>query len=88
MFCRKLAVHATKRYTAVMSTILDIRHLSPSECILLAEELWEHARTHPEAVPITEAQRRELERRVAALDSGEMAPGEAWEVVRERLFRR
>ncbi len=71
-----------------MSTEFDISSLSPSECILLAEQLWEQARAHPEAAPITDAQRAEIKRRLDALDSGEMPPGEPWEVVRERLFRR
>jgi putative addiction module component (TIGR02574 family) len=71
-----------------MSTELDISRLSPSKCILLAEQLWEHARTHPDAVPITDAQSTELKRRVAALDCGEMPPGDPWDAVRERMFRR
>jgi putative addiction module component (TIGR02574 family) len=71
-----------------MSIDPDINGLSPAECILLAERLWEQARIHAEAVPITDAQRDELKRRVAALDSGEMAPGEPWEAVRDRLFPR
>ena len=65
-----------------MSTEFDLSGLSASECILLAEQLWEHARTHPEAVPVTAVQREELKRRLDALDSGEMPPGEPWEVVR------
>ena len=71
-----------------MSTYFDISALSPSECILLAEQLWEHARIHPEAIPITDVQRKELKRRLAALDSGEMLPGDRWETVRLRLFPR
>jgi putative addiction module component (TIGR02574 family) len=71
-----------------MSTEFDLSGLSPSECILLAEQLWEHARTHAEAAPVTDAQREELKRRLDALDSGEMPPGEPWEIVRERVFRR
>jgi putative addiction module component (TIGR02574 family) len=66
----------------------DLSVLSPSECILLAEQLWERARTRPEAIPVTDAQRDELNRRVDALGSGEMPPGQPWESVRERLFRR
>jgi putative addiction module component (TIGR02574 family) len=66
----------------------DLSGLSPSECILLAEQLWERARRRPEAVPVTDAQRDELKRRVDALNSGEMPPGEPWDTVRERLFRR
>jgi len=71
-----------------MSNKIDLSDLSPSECILLAEQLWDLARSRPEAVPITEAQQNELKRRLDALDSGEMPPGEPWDIVRERLFRR
>lgn len=71
-----------------MSTDLDMSELSPSECILLAEQLSEHARIHPDVVPIIDAQRTELKRRVTALDCGEMPPGDPWDAVRERLFRR
>ena len=66
----------------------DLSGLSPSECILLAEQLWDRARSRPEAVPMTEAQQEELKRRLDALNSGEMTAGEPWESVRERLFRR
>jgi putative addiction module component (TIGR02574 family) len=71
-----------------MDADIDISRLSPSECILLAEQLWEYARAHQEAVPLTRAQEDELNRRLDALDSGEMAAGESWEIVRERLFHR
>ena len=67
---------------------IDTSHLSPAEYILLAEQLWEQARAHPEAIPVTPAQREELDRRLDALETGSMPPGESWEVVRERLFRR
>jgi putative addiction module component (TIGR02574 family) len=66
----------------------DISGLSPSECILLAEQLWEQARLHPETAPVTDAQQDELKHRLDALDSGEMLPGEPWDIVRERVFRR
>jgi putative addiction module component (TIGR02574 family) len=71
-----------------MPVEFDLSGLSPSECILLAEQLWERARMRPEAVPVTDAQRNELKRRIDALDSGDMTPGQPWESVRERLFRR
>lgn len=72
----------------LMKDGIDISRLSPAECILLAEQLWEHARTHPEAIPVTAAQREELDRRLDALETGKMPPGETWEVVRDRLFSR
>jgi putative addiction module component (TIGR02574 family) len=71
-----------------MKPDIDISQLSPAECILLAEQLWDRARNHPEAVPVTEAQMAELNRRLDAYERGEMAPGDPWEVVRERLWRR
>lgn len=59
----------------------DFSQLSPAEAILLAEQLWDHARNHPEAVPITDAQMSELNRRLDASHRGELPPGESWEEV-------
>ena len=39
-----------------MTHEIDITHLSPAECILLAEQLWEKARNHPEALPRVRAE--------------------------------
>lgn len=71
-----------------MKDDLDPSRLSTAECVLLAEQLWEQARAHPEAVPVTPAQLDEIHRRLDALESGQMSPGEPWELVRDRLFRR
>jgi putative addiction module component (TIGR02574 family) len=71
-----------------MKDAIDISHLSTAECILLAEQLWEQARAHPEAIPVTPGQLEELNRRIDALEAGTMPPGDTWEVVRDRLFRR
>jgi putative addiction module component (TIGR02574 family) len=65
---------------------IDISQLSPAECILLAEELWERARAHPDALPVPAEHLAEIERRIAAIDSGAMASGESWETVRTRLW--
>jgi putative addiction module component (TIGR02574 family) len=64
-----------------MKPEIDISQLSPAECILLAEQLWDRARNHPEAVPVTEAQMAELRRRVDAHERGQMPAGEPWEDV-------
>lgn len=69
------------RYSWRMKLEIDISQLSPAECILLAEQLWERVRNHPEAVPVTEAQLAELNRRLEASDRGEMPPGLPWEDV-------
>jgi putative addiction module component (TIGR02574 family) len=70
-----------------MKLDIDISQLSPAECILLAEQLWERARNHPEALPVTEAQMTELNQRLETLDAGTMEPGEPWDIVQERLWR-
>lgn len=67
---------------------IDISQFSPAECAWLAEELWERARNHPEDIPVPPSHLVEITRRIAAYESGEMGPGEAWEAVRERLWRK
>ena len=71
-----------------MTQEVDISRLSPAECILLAEQLWERASSHPEAVPVPPEHLEELHRRLAAIESGDMGPGEPWEIVRDRLWPR
>jgi putative addiction module component (TIGR02574 family) len=71
-----------------MKPDLDLSQLSPAECILLAEELWDRARAHPEAIPVPAEHLAEIERRIEAMDGGAMGSGEAWEVVRFRLWGR
>ncbi len=71
-----------------MTQGIDISSLSPAECILLAEELWQRARSHPDALALTPAQQEELHRRLDALESGAIRPGESWEAVRQRLWGR
>lgn len=71
-----------------MKPDIDISQLSPAECILLAEELWDRARNHPEAIPVRPDHLAEVQRRVDALESGAMGPGEPWEIVRARLWGR
>jgi putative addiction module component (TIGR02574 family) len=69
-----------------MKPDLDISQLSPAECILLAEELWDRARANPEAIAVPPEQLAEIAHRIAAIDRGEMGSGELWEVVRARLW--
>lgn len=44
----------------------EIRKLPVEERLRLAEDIWESIRSDPEAVPLTETQRAELDRRLAA----------------------
>ena len=60
---------------------LGIDHLSTEERLELAEQLWDSVAADLEREPLTDAQRAELERRVAAADANP-ASGVPWEVVR------
>lgn len=44
----------------------DFRHLTPTERVELADELGESLAEEPEAVPLTDAQAEELDRRLEA----------------------
>ena len=62
----------------------EIRALSPEERIRLIELLWESFIDDPASLPVSEAQRTELRRRVAEHDAD---PGAArpWSEVRAEL---
>lgn len=62
----------------------DVSKLSVAERIQLAEDLWDSV---PESadIPLTNAQKAELDRRLADLEQHPDA-GEPWEVVRARLY--
>lgn len=47
---------------------IDIAKLSAEERLELLEELWESLSETPDAVPMTDAQRTELDRRLDELD--------------------
>jgi putative addiction module component (TIGR02574 family) len=66
------------------SPAIDIERMSPEERLRLIEVLWESLRTKPEALPLTEAQRQELDRRLDELDRGETETI-PWEEVKRRL---
>ena len=61
---------------------VDIEHLSPAERLKLIELLWDSLAD--EDVPLTEAQREELHRRLDALDA-EGPSGVPWEQVRDEM---
>jgi putative addiction module component (TIGR02574 family) len=62
-----------------MATI-DITSLSFEERLRLMDELWESLSGTPEAIPLTEAQREELDRRLDGLDR-EGPVGIPWDAV-------
>jgi len=56
-----------------MSTpAIDIEKLAPEERLQLISDLWESLRAVPESVPLTPAQRVELDRRLDELDGGDV----------------
>ncbi|HEY3130491.1 MAG TPA: addiction module protein [Acidobacteriota bacterium] len=63
---------------------IDIASLTNDERLRLIEELWNSFRENPDAVPLTEAQRSELDRRLDEMerDGGEGIP---WEEVLQRI---
>jgi len=62
----------------------DILSLSVAERIQLAEDIWDSVAEAPESVPLTDAEKAELDRR---LDAYHQKPGEGspWGMVRERI---
>ena len=64
----------------------EIEQLSVAERVQLAEEIWDSIAATPEQLPLTEAQRQELDRRLA-LHEREPARVTPWEEVRTKLQR-
>lgn len=48
--------------------MIDIQTLSPAQRLELIELLWDSLSATPEAIPFTDAQRAELDRRLDELD--------------------
>jgi putative addiction module component (TIGR02574 family) len=63
---------------------LGIENLSIAERILLVEEIWDSIAVSSERIPLTEAQKQDLQRRLAAYESSPKA-GSSWEEVKARL---
>jgi len=73
-------------YTDFMGTI-NIANLTAEERLRLLEELWDSLSATPESVPLTHAQRQELDRRLDELDRNGPS-GIAWEDVLQRIRSR
>ena len=65
-----------------MSSSIDIQRLSAEERLALLAELWDSLR--PEEVPLTQAQRTELDRRLDDLEA-DSDLGIPWEEVLQRI---
>jgi putative addiction module component (TIGR02574 family) len=68
-------------------TDLNLAKLSVAERIQLAEDLWDSIAADTGDIALTEAQRVELERRLADLQQDPDA-GEPWSDVRARIEKR
>ncbi len=65
----------------------DIRTLSVAERMQLVEDIWDSIAATPEALPVTDAQRKELARRKRA-HRKDPAAAKPWEEVRAKFERR
>lgn len=68
-------------------TVDDLRALSVGERLRLVEELWDMIAASPDDLPITDVQRKELDRRIEAMNADPSA-GRPWDEVRLDLRRR
>lgn len=68
-------------------TVASIFDLSPAEKLQLVEDLWDDLAANPEAVPVHDWQKEELERRRANLMNNP-ASGLGWDEVKRRIRSR
>jgi putative addiction module component (TIGR02574 family) len=64
--------------------LAEILKLPVAERILLVEDIWDSIAAVPEALPLTEAQRRELDRRLEAYHRNPEI-GSPWEEIKDRV---
>lgn len=64
-------------------TSLGIDKLSVAQRILLVEEIWDSIAAEQEQPPLSDAQKQDLERRLAAHDANPQA-GSSWPEVKAR----
>jgi putative addiction module component (TIGR02574 family) len=62
----------------------EIRKLSVAERIQLVEDIWDSIAASQAEVPLTEAQREDLDRRIEAYEADPDA-GSSWEDVEKRI---
>ncbi len=70
-----------------MSTELsEILQLSIAERIQLAEDIWDSVAAFPEAIPLSDAQKDELDRRLQAYAQNPNE-GISWDELKDRLLK-
>ena len=63
---------------------LGIDQLTVAERILLVEEIWDSIGGEEQEIPLTEAQRQDLQRRIAEYEANPQN-GSSWEEVKRRI---
>ena len=76
-----------KLSTMCPTQLEEILSLSVEERIQLVEAVWDSIAQHPESLPVTEAQRKELDRRLADHLKDPQA-ARPWSQVRDSLARK
>ncbi len=64
---------------------LGIDQMSVAQRILLVEEIWDSIAAETADLPLTDAQKQDLQRRIAAYEANPKA-GSSWEEVKARLL--
>ncbi len=67
-------------------SMADVLALPVDERIQLVEDVWDSIAAIPDAVPLTDAQRDELDRRLDAYHA-DPQPGSPWDEVKRRIRR-
>jgi putative addiction module component (TIGR02574 family) len=67
--------------------IEELLKLTVAERIQLVEDLWDSIAADPEGLPLTDQQKREIDRRLAEHDE-DPSSAVPWEQVRERLYKK
>jgi len=62
-----------------------IFEMSVAQRILLVEEIWDSIAENPEAIPLTDSQKRELEKRLNSYYANPGA-GTSWDKVKENIL--
>ncbi|MBX7256812.1 MAG: addiction module protein [Candidatus Hydrogenedentes bacterium] len=65
---------------------LDINRLTIDERLRLIEDLWESLVSRPDSIPLTDCQRKELDRRLDKMNC-DGSPGTPWEEVISNIAR-
>ena len=65
-------------------SLSDIKNLSITERISIVEEIWDSIVSSPESLPVTDAQKIELDMRLKAYEK-QPEVGSSWPDVKERI---